>query len=278
MSQPTAPEVAAIEEETQAQIRAILLADPIWSAYALADLQPAYEPHCRWGTITTRGLDQRERTGLALLFDGLKPPILLTVGEPDLVRWLLDDWALDRALPNVVYLSVREEHEPAVQTWYDNAGDRRPMTRMALTGDISLPTALAPGVVRLGPEAADGIATLYAHGGPFTPDAFAPAQLADGVFFGVAAEDGGLLAVGGTHIVDRTSGVAALGNMYTHPAARGQGHAGAILAALVATLRTEGLSTIVLNVDRRNATAIRLYERHGFTVHCPFLEGKARRI
>jgi ribosomal protein S18 acetylase RimI-like enzyme len=130
----------------------------------------------------------------------------------------------------------------------------------------------------LGPEAADGIAALCAQGGPFTPDAFAPAQLADGVFFGVAAEDGGLLAVGGTHIVDRTSGVAAIGNMYTHPAARGRGHAGAILAALVATLRAEGISTIVLNVDRRNATAIRLYERHGFTVHCFFVEGKARRI
>jgi GNAT superfamily N-acetyltransferase len=200
------------------------------------------------------------------------------VGEPDLVLWLLDDWALERALPKTVYLSVREEHESAVQTWYDNTGDRRPMTRMALTGDILLPTAPAPGVVRLGPEAADGIAALYAQGGSFTPDAFAATQLADGVFFGVAAEDGGLLAVGGTHIVDRTSGVAAIGNMYTHPAARGRGHAGAILAALVATLRAEGISTIVLNVDRRNATAIRLYERHGFTVHCFFVEGKARRI
>ena len=135
-----------------------------------------------------------------------------------------------------------------------------------------------PGLARLGPEAADRIAALYALGGPFTPDAFAPTQVAEGVFYGVAGEDGTLLAVGGTHIVDRTGGVAAIGNMYTHPAARGRGFAGAILAALVQTLRGEGIHTIVLNVDQRNEAGLRLYERHGFTIHCPFVEGKAIRI
>jgi ribosomal protein S18 acetylase RimI-like enzyme len=31
----------------------------------------------------------------------------------------------------------------------------------------------------------------------------------------------------------------------------------------------------VLNVDHRNTGARRLYEQHGFTVHCPYIEGIA---
>jgi predicted GNAT family acetyltransferase len=33
----------------------------------------------------------------------------------------------------------------------------------------------------------------------------------------------------------------------------------------------------VLNVNQRNAAAIRIYERLGFERHCPFLEGSAVR-
>jgi ribosomal protein S18 acetylase RimI-like enzyme len=63
--------------------------------------------------------------------------------------------------------------------------------------------------------------------------------------------------------------------MYTHPEHRGLGHAGAILTAIVTTLHAGGIRTIILNVDQRNAGARRLYETHGFTVHCPFIEGIA---
>src|SRR5690606_4832660 len=78
------------------------------------------------------------------------------------------------------------------------------------------------------------VRTLLAHGGPFAPDAFAEYQVKQGVFFGVEDGAGGLAAVGGTHIVDYTSGVAAIGNMYTLPDCRGLGYGGAILGAIVA--------------------------------------------
>ena len=81
---------------------------------------------------------------------------------------------------------------------------------------------------------------LLAHGGPFTPDAFAEYQVKQGVFFGVEDGAGGLAAVGGTHIVDYTSGVAAIGNMYTRPDCRGRGYAGAILGAIVAKCAPTG--------------------------------------
>jgi ribosomal protein S18 acetylase RimI-like enzyme len=48
------------------------------------------------------------------------------------------------------------------------------------------------------------------------------------------------------------------------PNARGKGVGAKLLAALLARARTEGYDAISLSVDRNNAGAIGLYERHGF--------------
>ena len=49
------------------------------------------------------------------------------------------------------------------------------------------------------------------------------------------------------------------------PSARGKGVGSALLAALLARAREAGYPTISLSVDRNNAGAIELYERHGFS-------------
>jgi ribosomal protein S18 acetylase RimI-like enzyme len=48
------------------------------------------------------------------------------------------------------------------------------------------------------------------------------------------------------------------------PNARGKGVGAKLLAALLDRARMEGYATISLSVDRNNAGAIGLYERHGF--------------
>ncbi len=48
------------------------------------------------------------------------------------------------------------------------------------------------------------------------------------------------------------------------PNARGRGVGSALLEALLARARAAGYAAISLSVDRRNAGAIELYERHGF--------------
>ncbi len=48
------------------------------------------------------------------------------------------------------------------------------------------------------------------------------------------------------------------------PSARGKGVGSALLDALLARARAEGFETVSLSVDRKNAGAIGLYERHGF--------------
>ncbi len=254
-----------------------LYTDPIWAAYAIADLQPEMAGDCRW--LATAGADG---DAVALIYRGLYPPILWTMGDPQQLAALLEG----QELPPAIYVSVREEHLPVVSRHYDLGGDIRPMLRMVLADKEAAlrpaPAGAAP--VRLAGAQTEDVLHLLAHGGPFSPDAFSPAQIDQGVFFGVyAAADGAsgeapeLVAVGGTHIVDRAAGIAAIGNMYTHPAHRRRGHCAAILSALVRELLALGLHTIVLNVDQRNPGAEALYQKHGFAVHIPYIEGKGHR-
>ena len=156
--------------------------------------------------------------------------------------------------------------------------DTRPMQRLALPVKQMVEMPAHPGLVRLQGDDAPRVRTLLAHGGPFTPDAFEPYQLENGIFYGIADATGALLAVGGTHVVDRESSQGAIGNMYTKPEARGRGHAGAVLRAIIATLQAQGIRQCVLNVDQRNRTAHRIYENFGFVAHCSYVEGigKAR--
>ncbi len=290
-------------------IASLLAVDPVWSAYALADLQPAMAPYCRW-LVHTNGT----ANAVALVFDGLETPALFTEGDPAALETML----AGADLPARVYLTVREQHIPVIYRRYDHH-DRRYMWRMVLAGArgegrgandsrFDAETRRRGGGAEGGEEKAQAVGSsllceslplrasaseislsvrrltaadvplvraLLAHGGPFAPDAFAEYQVTQGVFFGVEDGAGGLAAVGGTHIVDYTSGVAAIGNMYTRPDCRGRGCAGAVLAAIVDEVRANGATTIVLNVDQRNTGARRLYEQHGFTVHCPYIEGVA---
>ena len=84
-------------------IRRILNQDPAWSAYALADLQPAFAPHCQWYTMAHQADE-----GVLLLFTALTPPILLTVGTPAVVALLL----AEAELPEWVFISAQHEHVP----------------------------------------------------------------------------------------------------------------------------------------------------------------------
>lgn len=251
------------------KLRAVLMADRAWSAYAIADLQPSYAPYCRWTTGRSAG-----GSGVVLLFTRLDMPVLFATGDVAAVAEAMD--VMDA--PETVYMTLREEHLPAAERFYDFSADVRPMWRMAYRGARLNGRAISRssdrgGLVRLTPAHTERIRALIAQGGPFAPDAFEPYQTEEGVFYGIEDASGELAAVGGTHVVDWRGGVAAIGNMYTHPARRGLGFGSAVLRALVAELEERGASTIILNVDQRNEVARRLYERNGFSVHCPYWEG-----
>ena len=69
-------------------------------------------------------------------------------------------------------------------------------------------------------------------------------------------------------IARRTRNVAAVAPVYTPPARRGRGHAGAVTAALAERLLAEGKTAVCLYTDLRNPASNRCYARIGFTPVC----------
>ena len=275
--------------ELDGAVTDILAQDPVWAAYAIADLHPDLAPFCRW-TVAP------DASGLALLFTGLEPPILLTAGSSEGVAAALND----AALPEEIFLSVRESHIPAVQQHYARV-ERHEMLRMALAPGQQVPEPSVP-TVPLSSADELRLQSLYQHGGEFAPDAFTTSQLRDGFFFGIEDRRGHLAAAGGTHIAYRrknatspslrkshrqksgsidcilAQGVAAIGNIYSRPDCRGRGFGTAVTARITQALQADGYNFIVLNVSKQNLVAQSIYEKLGFARHCLFVEGIAKRV
>lgn len=238
--------------------RALLGADPFWAAYALADLETEDREHCQWLT--------GERS-VVLLYHGLDLPVLFAEGDAQetvqLARQIAPLRLVYTLLPKTVaalgpFLAV--EHETL-------------MWRMKLEPHRFAADANGP-AVPLGRVDHQAILALFADR-PDRPDAYHRRQLERGVFSGVW-ENGELLGVAGTHILAPRSGLAAVGNVYTHPARRGAGIARQTTGAVLAELLRRRYSTIVLNVAQDNEPAIRCYRRLGFVEHCAYHEGVGR--
>src|SRR5438034_8234628 len=97
-------------------------------------------------------------------------------------------------------------------------------------------------------------------------------MLCQRVYFGIW-EEHELVAAAGTHLIAPEEGVGAVGNVYTRRDRRGRGYAAIVTSAVTSELLRMKLPTIVLCVNQRRETAIRLYERLGYTRHCAFVEG-----
>lgn len=259
-------------------IRRILHQDPSWSAYALADLQPQFAADCQWTVGRANTAETEQGAGLSLIYKGLDPPVLITVGPPEVLETVLSL----APLPEEVYLHIRQEHYPLVSQWYQPVKDDegkpclQAMLRLTLTQPKMALLTPKVGLKRLTIQDESALTALYAQGGPFAPNSFAAYQLQDGVFFGVFDDRRTLMAAGGTHILSRAEKVAAIGNIYTRFDCRRRGYAKAITIAIMRELQTQGFTNIVLSVDQNNLIARTLYETLGFTVHCPFIEGLVR--
>ena len=244
----------------KAEILAWLETDRLYAAYAIGDLEPEMFAQSTWVGAEEAGRLQ----ALALHFRGLDPPALFLMGDASGLRAILRN----ELRPERVYLTCRDEHLPVTRDFY--AWSKiTPMWRMVLSPRRF--RAVTGNCSRLAPERAHQLTELFALGGGIS---FSPAQVQHGVFYGVLVA-GQLVAVAGTHLVSSTYGVAAVGNVFTHPDHRGRGYGTATTSAVVATLLERGIRDIVLNVSQSNAPAIHIYEKLGFERYCPFIEGRA---
>jgi putative acetyltransferase len=98
-----------------------------------------------------------------------------------------------------------------------------------------------------------------------------PDEVADGQgAFLVASRDGTPVGCGAVRRIDPRTGE--LKRMYVRPEQRGRGIGRALLLALEAEARTLGLTRLVLETGVRQAEAVVLYRRAGFSVIPPFGE------
>ncbi|SCE86239.1 Predicted acetyltransferase, GNAT family [Micromonospora matsumotoense] len=238
-------------EHDRAVLAGLLRRDPVLHAYQLGDLDDFFWPYTSWF---------RRDEQVALLYHGAAEPVLLVFAadrDRSTAAALLDELA--PVLPARLYAHLSPGLERALTDRYvvSPAGEH---LRMALTDPGRLAGVTASGEVLDGADL-PALRALYAAAYP--GNWFDPRMLDTGHYVGVR-EHGDLVAVAGVHVWSPTYRVAALGNVTTHPRARGRGLAGAAVAALCARLR-DSVDHVTLNVRADNTAAVRLYERLGFT-------------
>jgi ribosomal protein S18 acetylase RimI-like enzyme len=244
-----------------------LATDRLWNGYSIADLEPPFRAHARVALAWSG--DESPTT--ACLF--LRHPdfsAIIPHGDPAGLAAILD-----RAdLPPLAYLLARPQHRSIFDRHYAYVEGPQPMLRLAVDRRSCQPLSAAMAAVeRLSLEDLPRLRDLYAG---YQASAFNPDQLRTGPFYGVWAGPA-LLAAGGIHASSARHGIAAIGNFYTRPEARGRGYGTAIAAAVVGELLVGPCEDVILNVATANTAARRVYHRLGFHLHCDYLEGRVAR-
>jgi ribosomal protein S18 acetylase RimI-like enzyme len=240
----------------QQQLAAFLQPHREQAIYELGDLDPRYWPSTSWYALTnTHGAIEE----LLLAYNAGDLLVLLTkpyTSEAS-CRALIEGVA--HLLPRRIYVHVPstllDAFDPRYQRESHGLHDR-----MTISAGMPVADLDRRGIVRLTPEDLGEIESFYAISYP--DNWFDPATLATGHYYGFR-EDGQLRCVSGIHAFAPEQGVAALGNIATHPAARGRGLATRVVAYACHELLRE-VDTVGLNVKSANSTAINCYQRVGF--------------
>jgi ribosomal protein S18 acetylase RimI-like enzyme len=255
----------------EATAAAAFAADRLWNGYSLADLAP---PLRAFTTVAVaRQHDTHAPAAACLFYRHPSFNSLIPHGAADGVATILARSSTLGVLPQETFALAQAEQLAALARWYDFPDGRHEMLRMAVdAGTFRAPATRTAGVERLDAADLEALRDLYAA---YPESAFTSDQLQLGVFYGVR-DGAALVAAGGTHVVAPRYAIAAVGNVFTRPAARGHGYARAITTAVTADLLTNTCRDVILNVAVENAAALRIYSGLGFHPHCRYWEGRAR--
>ncbi len=246
-------------------VRAYLQQHRIWGAYALADLRPPFRERSTY-TLAREG----EEVAVVLVYRTSTFTALIPFGMPEGVAALLT--AMDPLPENCIVSNLTGDLRPLIDGWYTLRNEEL-MYRMAVTQNTFKPFEGLTHCERLSLKDVPEMSGFYSMNNVPT---FSPDQVQHGIYYGIRRH-GLLVAVGGTHFIDREDRVAAIGNVYTDQVLRGNGYARTIVSVLVAELFEQGCSEVVLNVEKSNFRALQLYEALGFISHALFYEGLAHR-
>jgi ribosomal protein S18 acetylase RimI-like enzyme len=267
----------AISELTNIdQIRSYLLTDANYAAYTLGDLEPPYSEHTTWYAASRTG----EIEGLALVYEGLIPPVLFLMGDIAALSAML----LYGVGPDEVFYTAKPDALEMLKSFYA-LDEPHLMFRMRITRGIFKPlenqaTPPTP-IVALGQEHMPDIVGLQeaaslADGRDMRDVAFSPDMIHDGYYRGIY-QDEQLVAIAGTHLIARQAKVAAVGNVVVHPERRQKGLGSLVSQAVTQALIDDEFELIVLNVRQNNQPAVKIYRKLGYRQVGAFVEGAARR-
>ena len=259
---PLLPEIQIGEQVPAERLRAFLSRDRLMAAYALADLDAAEIERAHWW-VAQRG---DEAVAGALVVESLPFRPCFATGETEALAEIFRSGIRE----NRLVISTPPPGRVAAESAYRFERVDR-MHRMAV--DVaSFRPRVTHTVVRLEPEHVEDVIDLYGHASRtyFTPD-----RIEREIYFGIFAGTT-LVSAAGTHVRSRRSGVAAVGNVLTRLAYRERGMATSVTSAVTAAALEEH-PDVVLNVRQDNAPAVAVYERLGYHVHAPFIEGPAVR-
>ncbi len=251
--------IVVVKESSKEELFSFLKKDEIWAGYAICDLEGDMFPKCDWYVAKLNG----DIISLCLHFKGLDTTTLISIGESSGVAKIVE-----MTNEETLRFQMPLEHRDIIGKHYgfDNLSL---MSRMVVSQETFRP--VEGSAIRMNEEDLPDLERFYSS----RQDAFfRPYMLSSGVYYG-ARENGELVSAAGTHVVSPTYGVACVGNVFTNPLYRRKGHASVCTGEVVRELLTS-CSNVILNVNRKNLAAIRLYERLGFREHCKYLEGLGR--
>jgi ribosomal protein S18 acetylase RimI-like enzyme len=224
--------------------------------YGLGDLDDFFWPYTFWfGSKRNRRLQS-----VVLLYTATNPPILLGLaspGEIESIRKLLH--SLLPLLPETLYVHLSPGLDDILRREYvlNTHGEHY---KMILKNMRQVENFASKKVKRISRKNLTAVTDLYNKSYP--GNAFDPRMLDTGHYF--AYLDGEkLVSVAGIHVYSRKYGVAAVGNITTHPAFRGLGLGKATTATLCQSL-LNFVVDIGLNVKTDNIQAIQCYTKLGF--------------
>jgi ribosomal protein S18 acetylase RimI-like enzyme len=245
-------------------VQALLERDRVWNCFALADLLPPFREHARFVTAARPG----DAPAAALLI--MEHPSFTAIspyGESSGVAAIL----AQTSLPHTALVQTTADHRAPLAAVYRPVPVWRPMLRMAVSAETFTARAASEPTSRLSKADLAEVKALLrlSADSPFRPE-----LLEQDSFYGLRAH-GRLVALAGTHVVAPAAGIAVVGNVFTHPDARGCGYAGMVTSAVVGDLVARGCREVVLNVFADNAPAIAVYDRLGFQTRHQLWSGPA---
>jgi len=248
------PQIISLHDATH--IRQFALRQPLRYLYEIGDLDDFFWPYTQWyGWV-----DEGEITQLALLYIPFADPVLLTHANPQRNDHAEFVTALMRLLPTRIYAHIDVAAANALQSHYQ-ASHHGHYLKMGLQDVQKAAHADDGRAEMLSIADIPALERLYAQAYP--GNWFDARMVQTGFYAGIRAGDD-LIAAAGIHVVSARERLAALGNVTTLPAWRGQGLAQSTCACLIGSLRHHGIEHIGLNVSANNPAAIALYQRLGF--------------